>query len=104
MSEAQIQAACVKWLWNTHPLTRGLFFAVNNNSEHVARATCSELLFTAKNSPLVKGWVFHSHFTHAACICASLISLSFYFAAVYQLSAAIPVNPDSPLAASLLYK
>jgi len=38
MSEAQIQAACVTWLWNTYPLTRGLFFAVNNNSEHVARA------------------------------------------------------------------
>jgi len=38
MSEQQIQTACVKWLWNTHPETRGLFFAVNNNSEHVARA------------------------------------------------------------------
>ena len=38
MSEAQIQAACVTWLWNTHPLTRGLFFAVNNNSEHVVWA------------------------------------------------------------------
>jgi len=38
MSEAQIQAACVTWLWNTYPQTRGLFFAVNNNSEHVARA------------------------------------------------------------------
>lgn len=38
MSEAQIQAACVTWLWNTCPQTRGLFFAVNNNSEHVARA------------------------------------------------------------------
>lgn len=38
MTEAQIQAACVTWLWNTYPLTRGLFFAVNNNSEHVARA------------------------------------------------------------------
>ena len=38
MSEAQIQAACVTWLWNTYPQTRGLFFAINNNSEHVARA------------------------------------------------------------------
>ena len=38
MSEQQIQAACVKWLWNNHPETRGLFFAVNNNSEHIARA------------------------------------------------------------------
>lgn len=38
MTEAQIQAACVTWLWNTYPQTRGLFFAVNNNSEHVARA------------------------------------------------------------------
>lgn len=38
MTEQQLQAACVKWLWNEHPETRGLFFAVNNNSEHVARA------------------------------------------------------------------
>ena len=38
MTEAQLQAACVTWLWNTYPLTRGLFFAVNNNSEHVVRA------------------------------------------------------------------
>jgi hypothetical protein len=38
LSEAQIQAACVTWIWNTHPETRGLFFAVTNNSEHVARA------------------------------------------------------------------
>jgi len=37
-SEAQIQAECVKWLWNNYPETRGLFFAVNNNSEHVVRA------------------------------------------------------------------
>lgn len=37
-SESQIQAECVMWLWNTHPETRGLFFAVTNNSEHVARA------------------------------------------------------------------
>lgn len=38
MTESQIQSACVTWLWNTHPETRGLFFAVNNNSEHIARA------------------------------------------------------------------
>ena len=37
-SESQLQAQCVTWLWNEHPETRGLFFAVNNNSEHVARA------------------------------------------------------------------
>lgn len=37
-SEAQIQAECVMWLWNTHPETRGLFFSVTNNSEHIARA------------------------------------------------------------------
>lgn len=37
-SEAQIQASCVMWLWNTHPQTRGLFFSVTNNSEHIARA------------------------------------------------------------------
>lgn len=37
MTEAQLQAACVKWLWNTHPQTRGLFFAVTNNSEHAVR-------------------------------------------------------------------
>ena len=38
MTEQQIQSQCVTWLWNTYPQTRGLFFAVNNNSEHVARA------------------------------------------------------------------
>jgi len=38
MTEQQLQSQCVTWLWNTHPETRGLFFAVNNNSEHVARA------------------------------------------------------------------
>lgn len=38
LSEAQIQASCVMWLWNTHPQTRGLFFSVTNNSEHIARA------------------------------------------------------------------
>ena len=38
MSEAQIQASCVMWLWNMHPQTRGLFFSVTNNSEHIARA------------------------------------------------------------------
>src|SRR5665811_420123 len=38
LSEAKIQSSCVIWLWNTHPETRGLFFAVNNNSEHVGRA------------------------------------------------------------------
>lgn len=37
-SESQLQAQCVTWLWNEHPKTRGLFFAVTNNSEHVARA------------------------------------------------------------------
>lgn len=38
ISESQIQAACVTWLWNTHPETRTLFFSVTNNSEHIARA------------------------------------------------------------------
>jgi len=38
LSEAQIQASCVMWLWNSHPQTRGLFFSVTNNSEHIARA------------------------------------------------------------------
>lgn len=38
LTEAQIQASCVAWLWNTHPQTRGLFFSVTNNSEHIARA------------------------------------------------------------------
>lgn len=37
-SESKIQSECVTWLWNTHTSTRGLFFAVNNNSEHVGRA------------------------------------------------------------------
>lgn len=38
MSESKIQSDCVKWLWNEYPETRGCFFAINNNSEHVARA------------------------------------------------------------------
>lgn len=38
LTEAQIQSSCVIWLWNTHPQTRGLFFSVTNNSEHIARA------------------------------------------------------------------
>lgn len=38
LSEAQIQSSCVIWLWNTYPETRGLFFSVTNNSEHIARA------------------------------------------------------------------
>ena len=37
-TEAQIQSECVLWLWNNHPETRGLFFSVTNNSEHIARA------------------------------------------------------------------
>ena len=37
-SESQIQSECVVWLWNNYPGTRGLFFAVNNNSEHISRA------------------------------------------------------------------
>ncbi len=37
MTEAQIQSACVIWLWNTHPKTRGMFFAVNNNASHVVK-------------------------------------------------------------------
>jgi ATP-dependent exoDNAse (exonuclease V) beta subunit len=37
-SEAQIQSECFRWLWNEHPETRGLFFTINNNSEHVVRA------------------------------------------------------------------
>jgi len=31
LSESTIQASCVKWLWNKHPETRGLFFEINNN-------------------------------------------------------------------------
>lgn len=38
LTESQIQSSCVAWLWNTHPETRGLFFSVTNNSEHIARA------------------------------------------------------------------
>ena len=38
LSEAQIQSSCVIWLWNTHQSTRGLFFSVTNNSEHITRA------------------------------------------------------------------
>lgn len=38
MTESQIQSSCVMWLWNTHPGTRGLFFSVTNNSEHIGRA------------------------------------------------------------------
>ena len=38
MTEIQIQSSCVTWFWNTYPKLRGLFFSVNNNSEHVVRA------------------------------------------------------------------
>lgn len=37
-TESQLQSECVIWLWNTHSETRKLFFSVNNNSEHIARA------------------------------------------------------------------
>jgi len=37
-SEAQIQSDCVLWLWNNKPATRGLFFAITNNSENIGRA------------------------------------------------------------------
>lgn len=37
MKESKIQSSCVIWLWNNHPETRGLFFSVTNNSEHVVR-------------------------------------------------------------------
>lgn len=36
-SESQLQSECVQWLWNNHPETRGLFFSITNNSEHVVR-------------------------------------------------------------------
>lgn len=38
MSESQLQSTCVIWLWNERPETRGLFFAITNNSENVGRA------------------------------------------------------------------
>lgn len=38
MSESQIQASCVIWMWNTRTDTRGLFFSVTNNSENIGRA------------------------------------------------------------------
>ena len=38
LSEAKIQSACVTWLWNERSETRGLFFSITNNSEHIARA------------------------------------------------------------------
>lgn len=38
LSEAKIQSTCVTWLWNERPETRGCFFSVTNNSEHIARA------------------------------------------------------------------
>jgi len=31
ISESALQSKCVKWLWNSHPETRGLFFEINNN-------------------------------------------------------------------------
>lgn len=37
-SEAQIQSECVIWMWNENPETRGLFFAITNNSENIGRA------------------------------------------------------------------
>jgi hypothetical protein len=36
-SEAQLQAACVAWFWNSFPNTRGKLFAVQNNSENAIR-------------------------------------------------------------------
>ena len=44
ISEAKIQSSCVTWLWNERPETRGCFFSVNNNSEHVGRATLRKSL------------------------------------------------------------
>ena len=38
MTESKIQSDCVVWLWNTRQETRGLFFAVTNNSENIGRA------------------------------------------------------------------
>ena len=37
-TEQQIQSECVRWLWNAHTETRGLFFSVTNNSENIGRA------------------------------------------------------------------
>lgn len=32
--EAKIQAACVMWLWNKYPETRGHFILIDNNATH----------------------------------------------------------------------
>lgn len=44
ISEARLQSNCVRWLWNTHPKTRGLFFSVTNNSEHIGRGVSRKAL------------------------------------------------------------
>jgi len=33
-SENKIQSDCVKWIWNSYPQTRGLFFEINNNPKN----------------------------------------------------------------------
>jgi hypothetical protein len=38
LSEAQLQSQCVIWMRNEKPETRGLFFAITNNSENIGRA------------------------------------------------------------------
>lgn len=38
MTEQQLQSKCFTRLWNEQPQTRGCFFAITNNSEHVGRA------------------------------------------------------------------
>jgi len=62
-SEAQIQSECVRWLWNEHPETRGLFFAVNNNSEHVGRAMIRKSLGVVPGvADTVFLWRGHAYF------------------------------------------
>ena len=58
MSEAQIQAACVTWLWNTYPQTRGLFFAVKNEGAKISykfiKDSVMEILQNLTNPSIIK--------------------------------------------------
>jgi len=50
MKESQIQAECVKWLWNNYPETRGLFFAVQNEGARLSvKVIINAMLFVIEN-------------------------------------------------------
>lgn len=42
--EAKLQSQCVLWAWNTHPETRGLFFAVENEGARISPKVVREIV------------------------------------------------------------